>query len=542
MKKVFKLMSAALMALAMFMPAQADELTLYDASTQVVVYNEYVPIYGYYFDAANFITEIIYPASDLEAMQGAAITSLKFYIGGLDGNTLSGGKVGVGIGTTDQNEFPGYNPDPILGLTEVAEITMTPGETELVINFNEPFVYEGGNIVVSTIVKEASGYADMTFAGEEKSYNASMYRLPASGSSYAQPWAPKTTFGYEKGDDFAVISTSAIDFGTLYPEMTAAPQTFVLKNMGKNAFTPVFSALSAPFSVTPAATEIAPGASMEFTVTFAPTELGEYAQTLAIDCGAAGQFEVALTGVLATMPSVITVCDGTATNSYLPVYGYYYDAIFKDQMIYTAEMLAPLAGKKITEVTFYPTAPLTFTGGQLQLSFKAVDQQGFTSYTALTDLTAVATWVPGDSENELVFTLDEPFEYAGGNLAIEVCNIEKGNNYPKTYFYGQDIADYYPSYYEYGVSSTSNYLDHFLPKVGFGYVKEDTPEPQGLRGDVNMSEDVTIADVTALIDYLLSGDATGISLENANCNLQDDVTIADVTALIDYLLSGNWPE
>ncbi len=46
-------------------------------------------------------------------------------------------------------------------------------------------------------------------------------------------------------------------------------------------------------------------------------------------------------------------------------------------------------------------------------------------------------------------------------------------------------------------------------------------EPQGLRGDVNMNNDVTIADVTALIDYLLSGDPTGISLENANCNLQD---------------------
>jgi hypothetical protein len=67
------------------------------------------------------------------------------------------------------------------------------------------------------------------------------------------------------------------------------------------------------------------------------------------------------------------------------------------------------------------------------------------------------------------------------------------------------------------------------------------PQPEGLRGDVNMSNSVTIADVTALIDYLLSGDPTGISLENANCNLQDGVSIADVTALIDYLLSGNWP-
>ncbi|MBR4828927.1 MAG: dockerin type I repeat-containing protein [Muribaculaceae bacterium] len=66
------------------------------------------------------------------------------------------------------------------------------------------------------------------------------------------------------------------------------------------------------------------------------------------------------------------------------------------------------------------------------------------------------------------------------------------------------------------------------------------PEPEGMRGDVNKSGDVTIADVTALIDYLLSGDATNISLDNANCNLDDDVTIADVTVLIDYLLTGNW--
>ena len=72
------------------------------------------------------------------------------------------------------------------------------------------------------------------------------------------------------------------------------------------------------------------------------------------------------------------------------------------------------------------------------------------------------------------------------------------------------------------------------------YIEDLTPAPQGLRGDVNMDNDVTIADVTVLIDYLLSGDATGISLDNADCNLQDGVTIADVTALIDFLLSGNW--
>lgn len=61
-----------------------------------------------------------------------------------------------------------------------------------------------------------------------------------------------------------------------------------------------------------------------------------------------------------------------------------------------------------------------------------------------------------------------------------------------------------------------------------------------LRGDVNGDENVNIADVTALIDYLLSGNDTGVVVANADCNVDASVNIADVTSLIDYLLSGNW--
>ena len=59
----------------------------------------------------------------------------------------------------------------------------------------------------------------------------------------------------------------------------------------------------------------------------------------------------------------------------------------------------------------------------------------------------------------------------------------------------------------------------------------------GITGDVNGDNAVTIADVTALIDILLSG-ATAPA--GADCNNDGQVTIADVTALIDYLLSGSW--
>ena len=61
-----------------------------------------------------------------------------------------------------------------------------------------------------------------------------------------------------------------------------------------------------------------------------------------------------------------------------------------------------------------------------------------------------------------------------------------------------------------------------------------------LRGDVNGDGQVKISDVTALINYLLSGDASAINLQAADCNQDGNVKIGDVTALINYLLSGTW--
>lgn len=58
------------------------------------------------------------------------------------------------------------------------------------------------------------------------------------------------------------------------------------------------------------------------------------------------------------------------------------------------------------------------------------------------------------------------------------------------------------------------------------------------RGDVDGDGNVNIADVTALIDMLLSGSTAGNAA--ADCNQDGGVNIADVTTLIDYLLKGSW--
>ena len=63
-----------------------------------------------------------------------------------------------------------------------------------------------------------------------------------------------------------------------------------------------------------------------------------------------------------------------------------------------------------------------------------------------------------------------------------------------------------------------------------------------MSGDVDGNSLVNISDVTALIDYLLKGDASDIVLSNADCDGNEAVNISDVTALIDFLLIGHWPE
>ena len=95
-------------------------------------------------------------------------------------------------------------------------------------------------------------------------------------------------------------------------------------------------------------------------------------------------------------------------------------------------------------------------------------------------------------------------------------------------------------------ATTGNYNVYgVIVKVGDAYCINITEYanyvPPFKRGDVNKDGVVNIADVTALIDYLLNGDATIVNLNACDCNQDTAVNIADVTSLIDYLLNNEWP-
>ena len=56
-------------------------------------------------------------------------------------------------------------------------------------------------------------------------------------------------------------------------------------------------------------------------------------------------------------------------------------------------------------------------------------------------------------------------------------------------------------------------------------------------GDANDDGDFTISDISALIDYLLTGDASAINMAAADVNFDNDVSISDLSAMIDLLLN-----
>lgn len=68
------------------------------------------------------------------------------------------------------------------------------------------------------------------------------------------------------------------------------------------------------------------------------------------------------------------------------------------------------------------------------------------------------------------------------------------------------------------------------------YVIDQSSAPN--VGDVDNDSEIAIGDVSSLMDYLLTGDATHITLANADMDGDGEIAIGDVSSLVDYLLTG----
>ena len=151
-------------------------------------------------------------------------------------------------------------------------------------------------------------------------------------------------------------------------------------------------------------------------------------------------------------------------------------------------------------------------------------------------------WNPADEANDMVKGADGIYTWTKNGVELAVDEEVK---FKVVQDHSCDYA--WPSrdwYYKCEEAGAYNIVITFDPtaedaeKITFSATLGG--EPEFTRGDVDGNGEVKIADVTTLINYLLTGNAEGVNLQAADCDQNGEIKIGDVTTLINFLLSGNW--
>lgn len=129
---------------------------------------------------------------------------------------------------------------------------------------------------------------------------------------------------------------------------------------------------------------------------------------------------------------------------------------------------------------------------------------------------------------------------------------DKWNNdwttFNSTYRYGPTSTTTITTGVQYSTAKRNNNYSYYFTGDGSNYlftfdadhltfkIEVIANEPEIKPGDVNDDGNLSIADVTCLIDFLLGANATDINVYNADVNQDGKISIGDVTKLIDILL------
>jgi len=184
----------------------------------------------------------------------------------------------------------------------------------------------------------------------------------------------------------------------------------------------------------------------------------------------------------AVAQETLTVCDGTATNSYVPFNGLYADYGTRSQFVLPAEDLSDMEGGSISQLTFYCSQSSLSFDQEVTVYMKEVDYTTFASAT-LEDwdgMTAVYTSTIGVSSNQMEITLSTPYTYSGGNLMIGLQVTAWGSSCPSSPWYGvnQSSGNYTAVYNNASSShvwSSTISRQNFLPKTTFTYTPGAAP-------------------------------------------------------------------
>ena len=173
MKKIFTLIAVAVMAFAV----QAEVLSVCRNGGYM---SGRIPIYGFGYDTPS-LTQQIYPDDMLADMAGKEITEISLLTLSSSGPDfaddfikMEGGEITLALMEVDQQVFT--EVVAMSGATVVATTVPEYGSDKLTFALDEPFTYNGGNLLVEVTVTEyGTWYDDTWFAGSRMYYNCTYF-------------------------------------------------------------------------------------------------------------------------------------------------------------------------------------------------------------------------------------------------------------------------------------------------------------------------------------------------------------------------------
>ena len=223
MKKVFLFLTMLLFAFTGTM--KAESLTVHDGTTT----NGNVPVYGFYADAYNKC-EMVYPATELGEMAGGMINSMTFYAS--ESSVSWGANFQVFLAEVENATISAFAGPG----TVVYEGQLSIADGEMVVTFDTPYAYAGGNLLVGVYETSTGSYITSYWYGESvtgasgSGYN---YNSLADCSFGQKNFLPKVTFDYTVGGGAqTAFSTtpSVLDLGYRPNGAWMAPYVFKMKS------------------------------------------------------------------------------------------------------------------------------------------------------------------------------------------------------------------------------------------------------------------------------------------------------------------------
>jgi len=227
----------------------------------------------------------------------------------------------------------------------------------------------------------------------------------------------------------------------------------------------------------------------------------------------------------------LTVANGSATNSYVPIYGLYADTQgTHGQCLYPADSLSDLAGGSISQLTIYLSSPTskTWPGVGITVSLGETEATQLTTSFITDDLTAVATTAWDPTQTTIVIAFDQPYTYAGGNLVVDFKVTTAASDYVTATFLG--VGNLTASgHYSY---SSSNSVTAFLPKATFTY----TP---GAAPSCDKPETLDVTGVTASsAAFTWAGGSGTYNLEYKKASADKWTVVLESTTATTHTLTG----